>query len=226
MNKMKKATTQLKTEDAAGFSLIELMIAMTITLILMAAASTLLATSLSTRTRENQRSDAQSAAQRALHIISREVANSGFGLDSNNFGSSNYNGIVADESNSTRIRILANVRNNAAADADPIVGGIQHLATDDPDEDVTFVYQPANRSIIRFDKNRTTNNTSVLASGIDAFQISYLDVNDNNVAPASATKIRFDVRVSLPAASGQPASIVRLMSDVTLRNASSIVKRY
>ncbi|HYE65803.1 MAG TPA: prepilin-type N-terminal cleavage/methylation domain-containing protein [Pyrinomonadaceae bacterium] len=211
MNKMKKATTQLKTEDAAGFSLIELMIAMTITLILMAAASTLLATSLSTRTRENQRSDAQSAAQRALHIISREVANSGFGLNDSN-------GIVASESNATRIRILTNVHNNAAAD--PI------LATNDPDEDVTFVYQAANRSIVRFDKNRPTNNTTVLASGIDTFQINYLDANDANVAPANATKVRFDVRVSLPAAFGQPATIVRLMSEVTLRNAPNLVKRY
>ena len=42
-----------KAKFEQGFSLLELMIALTVTLIIMGAATTLLATSLRTRTREN-----------------------------------------------------------------------------------------------------------------------------------------------------------------------------
>src|SRR6266699_671789 len=70
---------QPKTSVDAGFSLLELIITMAIMLVVMVGASTLLATSLRTRTRENLRSDALAAAQRALNIMSREIGNSGYG---------------------------------------------------------------------------------------------------------------------------------------------------
>src|ERR1041385_1918952 len=77
----------------AGFSLIELIIAMGLLLVMMIGASQLLMRSLGTRTRENQKSDALADAQRALNIMSREIGNSGFGLD--------YNGIVATDCHPT-----------------------------------------------------------------------------------------------------------------------------
>ena len=66
-----------------GFSLLELIIAMAITMTLMTAAATLLANALRVRTRENQKSDALADTQRALNIMSREIANSGFYLTTN-----------------------------------------------------------------------------------------------------------------------------------------------
>src|SRR5712691_11495605 len=91
-----------KTE--AGFSLLELTIAMGITLAVMAAATTLLATSLRTRSRENTRSDALASAQRALNIMSREIGNSGYGLTDN--------GIVTADSSANSIRVRANLNND------------------------------------------------------------------------------------------------------------------
>jgi prepilin-type N-terminal cleavage/methylation domain-containing protein len=50
--------SSLNKKATAGFSLLELLIAMVITMALMTAASTLLANALRVRSRENQKSDA------------------------------------------------------------------------------------------------------------------------------------------------------------------------
>lgn len=202
---------QSTIKNSAGFSLLELMIAMTVLLVLMGAASKLLTNSLRTRVRENQKSDALADAQRVLNIMSREIANSGYGLTNN--------GIVAgaSDSNATSIHIRANYNNT-------------NSTTTDQDEDVTFAYQPANLSVVRFDRN--LDSMSVLATRINSLQITYLnaagttlDVASNPSLVANATKITLAVGVTLQAAN-QPASSVILTSDVTLRNAPTIVNRY
>ena len=78
-----------KFHRSTGFSIIELLVAMTITLILMSLASFLIAGSFNVRGRENQKSSALADAQRALNAMTREIANSGFGLSNN--------GIVANQ---------------------------------------------------------------------------------------------------------------------------------
>ena len=75
---------RLKQQGAtAGFSLVELLIAMTITLILMGFATSLLAAGFRIRNRGNAVSDAAADGQRALNIMSREIANAGFNLVTN-----------------------------------------------------------------------------------------------------------------------------------------------
>lgn len=205
-------------DGAAGFSLIELLIAMGILLVMMAGASQLLMGSLTTRARESQKSDALSDAQRALNIMSHEIGNSGFGLD--------YNGLVAADcypANSTdphaaQIRLRANLNNTDATTAQT-------------DEDVTFVYQGApNFAIVRYDKN--TNTGTVLANRIDAMQITYIDAAGATstlatpLAVANAVRVRIVVQVNLQAMVGQPASQVLLTSEIALRNAPNVVRRY
>ncbi len=56
---------------------------MVITMALMTAATTLLASALRVRSRENQKSDALADTQRALNIMSREIANTGFNMTNN-----------------------------------------------------------------------------------------------------------------------------------------------
>src|SRR5918993_136133 len=90
-----------KKESSSGFSLLELLIAMVITMALMTAATTLLASALRMRSRENQKSDALADTQRAINIMSREIANSGFNLTNN--------GIVAADSGRNSIRIRSNL---------------------------------------------------------------------------------------------------------------------
>src|SRR5690349_2324451 len=85
----------------AGFSLLELLIAMVVTMALLTAASTLLAQALRVRSRENQKSDALADTQRALNIMSREIADTGFNMTNN--------GIVAADSGLNRLRIRSNL---------------------------------------------------------------------------------------------------------------------
>jgi Tfp pilus assembly protein PilW len=73
----------LNQSRAEGFSLFELFFAMTITLVLLGLASVLLASSFKFRTRENQRTEALADSQRGLNLITREIANSGYGLTDN-----------------------------------------------------------------------------------------------------------------------------------------------
>jgi Tfp pilus assembly protein PilW len=188
-----------------GFSILELLIAMMITLVVMVAASTLLATSLRTRTRENLRSQALASAQRALNIMSREIGNSGYGLTDN--------GIVVADSTTDSIRVRANLNND---------GSLNQV-----DEDVRFLFQSANRAIVRFDNFPSPNGSSVvLASNITALSITYLDTAGVNATPATAERIRITLSVDLPAGPEQPASVVGLISDVTLRNAPNTLQQF
>ena len=178
---------------------------MIITMAVMVAASTLLATSLRTRTRENLRSNALASAQRALNIMSREIGNSGYGLTDNGI-------VVADSSNSS-IRIRANLNN------DTILG--------QTDEDVRFIFQSANKAIVRFDNAPAPNGSSVvLASNITGLTLTYLDAAGGAATPATAERIRINLSVDLPAGPEQPASVVGLVSDVALRNAPNTLQQF
>ena len=202
---------------ADGFSLIELTIAMAIVLVMMAGASRLLMSSLGVRTRESQKSDALADAQRALNIMSREIGNSGFGL--------NYNGLVASDCHPTttadpnvaQIRLRANVVNT-------------NDQISDADEDITFVYQGTTKAIVRYDA--VTQTSTVLAGAIDAMQITYIDAAGatSNLATAAAVKdavrVRITIQVNLQQTVGQPASQVLLTSEIAIRNAPSVINHY
>ena len=208
-----------------GFSLIELLLAMTIALTLLGLTSGLLASSFNVRARENQKTDALADTQRALNIMTREIANTGFGLANN--------GIVAADSNETAIRVRANLN---AFDSQTSSNSIS-----DRNEDVKYSLYTAGADsyIVRLDIG-TQNQTTVLANRVDALRIRYYPAKVNytlsgncditstspEVTQKSDTKyIVISVCVELtargaPGSPGyQPASRVQLVSDVYLRNA-------
>ena len=195
-----------------GFSILELMIALTLTLIVMSAATTLLATSLRTRTRENKRSEALTDAQRALSMMSREIGNSGYGLDGN--------GIAAGDSGSASIRVRADLNNNL------ILAGADLEA----DEDVRYVFQSNNRTIVRYSPLPAGNLPTVMAYDVTFMQLTYFDANGVAITDSSqyknAERVTVEIRVELPATGGIPASIVGLVSDVALRNAPNTLEQF
>jgi prepilin-type N-terminal cleavage/methylation domain-containing protein len=199
-----KTHSKFSRANEAGFSLLELLIAMTITLAVMVAASTLLASSLRTRTRENLRSQALAAAQRSLSIMSREIGNAGYGLTDN--------GIIAADSSATSIRVRANLNNDSDLD--------------DVDEDVRFVYQSANTEIVRYDDSTAASARSVLGTNITSLTIGYLDTAGTAVSAGNAERISIEVLVNLPAGPEQPAGTVRLVSQVALRNAPTTLQQF
>jgi len=205
---------QFHRTNERGFSLVELFIAMTVTLILLSGIGVLLADSLSTRSRENTRTEALVAAQGALNIMSREIANSGWGL--------NDNGIVFINSNANQLRIRANLNNT-------------NLTTDDESEDVTYAYDAQNQAIIRYDRNAATS--TIVASGITQLNFGYSDYKVQNngtvliqpfgaAATVDTSKVRITISIALRKTGNQPDSTITLTNEVSLRNAGFLLKGY
>ena len=223
-------------KSQSGFSLMELIIAMTITIAVMAIASTLLASSFNVRNRENQRSAALADAQRALNIMSREIANAGYGLSTNGI-------VTGGDSGATSIRVRSDM-----------TLGMTNGSTNQDGEDVKYVLvNDANGSFIVRLNLRPAQTTGVIfrTNRTDGLAISYYDrrvtytigncatgtctitnvLNSAGTAQAQVTPdlakyIVLSLRVTLPAlgspgtAGFQPASATQLVSTVTLRNAN------
>ena len=223
-------STSNKKIVTSGFSLLELLIAMAITMTLMTAAATLLASALRMRSRENQKSDALADTQRALNIISREIANAGFNL--------NNNGIVTADSGLNQLRIRSNT--NRFDYEDLSLTDDDRTRIQNPNEDIKYFLNetPDTKYLVRHDPYGT--GSTVLANRIDSMNIHYFDqkvtytappgasditdVSAAEVAPSEAKYIVLVIAVTLDAvgtpntAGYQPAYSVLLCSDVTLRN--------
>jgi Tfp pilus assembly protein PilW len=224
----------LNQSRAEGFSLFELFFAMTITLVLLGLASVLLASSFKFRTRENQRTEALADSQRGLNLITREIANSGYGLTDN--------GIVGADTGLTSIRVRANLNaseNETTSDR----------ATD-KDEDVKFLLytDSGNSYIVRLDVNIAAQEM-VLANRVDSLNFRYypdkvyyttglcditnvVDASGNTVSEVTqksdAKYVVISVCVTLPAVGTpgsdgyQPPSRVQFVSDAALRNSDLV----
>ena len=214
---------------SGGFSLLELLIAMVITMAMMTAASTLLANALRVRSRENQKSDALADTQRALNIMSREIANAGFNLTGN--------GIVAADSGINEIRIRSNLNRY---DYDPSVTDASRDNVQDTGEDITYFINTADNTMYLARHDKFGTGSTVLANRIDGMNIHYFadqvtyvappggsDITGASaaeVSPSSAKYIVIAISVTLdavgtPGSPGyQPPYSVLLCSDVTLRN--------
>jgi prepilin-type N-terminal cleavage/methylation domain-containing protein len=222
---------QILKSRSEGFSLIELLIAMTLTLIVMGVASTLIASAFHIRDRENQKSDALADTQRALNIMSREIANAGFNL--------NTNGIVAADSGTSSIRVRSNLNKFDITASEDSRKNVQ-----DPGEDIKYFISAADDTtyLARWDEYAATEFTqkTVLANRIDSFNIHYFDqrvsytantgdsdITNPSVPEVAAGAARYIViavtvnldQVGTPGSPGyQPESRVLLVSDVSLRN--------
>ena len=221
------------SDQERGFSLIELLISITITLVVVGLASTLLSRSFNIRQRENQRTDALADAQRALNIMARELANAGFNLMNN--------GIVAgdsgtDANGNQTIRFRANLNKFDSSASQASQQGVV-----DAGEDVKYYINTASntRYLVRQDVNGNPVNT-VLANEVDALHVHYYnnrvtyDTADCDITGASSAEVAPNVarylviavcielpQVGTPGAAGyQPALRQLLVTDVALRNAN------
>jgi type II secretory pathway pseudopilin PulG len=201
---------------AAGFSILELLIAMTVMLIVLGLVTTLLSKSLGTRQRESSRTDALTSAQAALNVISREISNAGYGLTDN--------GVVFADSNQQRFHFLANTTNT------------NNVLTD-PGENVTYYFDPSSLSILRYDANgggAGVPQTSIIINRISNVNFLYFDYTGSNSAPTSSFtptfrtgRVRVTITVSLENVQEQAKDqSVVLISDVTLRNSDYMLQNY
>jgi hypothetical protein len=227
--------------------LIELIIAMGVTVTIMTLSCGLLAAGFNVRSREDRKSDAIADVQRALNIMTREISNSGLKLPSG-LPAIATNGIVTNDSDSDELRIVSNLNGMP----DTANGFSEDTDVTDPDEDLKFLmYVDATlgqRYIVRYEKNGTRQ-TTVLANRVDSLVFRYFDEKvtydttvlsngtcditnvlnaagtaENEVSPSAAKFIVIAVGVTLPAVGSfgsngyQPQSQIQLTSDVVLRN--------
>lgn len=222
-----------KSTRESGFSLVELTIAMAVTLVILAVACTLLAQTLGVRSREDRRSDAIADTMRSLNIMSREIANAGLSLPSpltyTPPGAGGpvavpLNGVLPGYSNGTSFAIVSNL-NAFSGDGDVY----------DTDEALyyTLYSDSENNFLVRKDLNG--GDVLVLANRIDSVKFVYVERNpltgalsdlpDNSQPTANTVAVKITVGVTLPqvgtpgSAGFQPASQTQLSSEVVLRNA-------
>jgi Tfp pilus assembly protein PilW len=231
-----------RNNKQAGFSLIELLIAMTLTIAVMGVASMLLAQALNVRTRTNANNDALADAQRALNIMSREIANSGFNLTGN--------GIVAgdtgtDANGNSTIRFRANTNKYDESVSSAARNGIGVIGEDAGEDVKYFVHQAANTNLLaRYDEYaKAGGSVTVLANRLDNLHMHYYGqrvtystsgcdltgASASEVSPSQAKYVVIAVCVNLAAVGSpgspgyQPAKSVLLLSDVALRNSNLTV---
>jgi type II secretory pathway pseudopilin PulG len=165
--KMRRSNTQ------AGFSLLEVIIAMGITVTILTLASTLLAAGFRVRSREDRKSDAIADVQRALNIMTREIANAGLKMP-DGLPAVSKNGVVTNDSDSESLRIVSNLNGMP----DSANGYFEDSDVNDTDEDLKFLmYVDATigqRYIVRYERNGA-NQTTVLANRIDSLIFRYYD---------------------------------------------------
>ena len=237
-----------RSNNEAGFSLLEVIIAMGVTIIIMGLATKLLASGFNSRSREDRKSDAIADVQRAMNIMTREIGNSGLKLPGG-LGAVATNGVVTDDSDNTSLRFVSNLNGMP----DSTNGYFEDSDVDDTDEDLKFLmYTDAaigQRYIVRYERNGS-NQTTVLANRIDSLIFRYYDESvtydttvhedtgvcditnvknaagntESEVSPGAAKFIVIAVGVTLPAAGSpntdgyQPPAHVQLTSNVVLRN--------
>jgi Tfp pilus assembly protein PilW len=226
----------------AGFSLVELLISMTVTLVVLGIAVTLLAQALNVRTRANDNVDSLADVERALNIMSREIAQAGFNLQDNGIVVADS---VTDSNGFSTIRIRANLNKFDTTASLAARSGIGTPGAD-AGEDVKYYIYPANNTTLlaRYDAFADADGSAtVLSNRLDSLRIHYFaqkvtyTANANScdiTAPSSpeltdpslaqyvviAVCVNQDA-VGTPGSPGyQPGGPILLTSDVTLRNSN------
>lgn len=213
----------ISADFAAGFSLVELIISMLVTLIILGAGVAAFTSNMRMRTYEINRTDALASTQAAINIMSREIGNSGFGLAHNDGLETNglVFSVVFSDCNDTRLHFRANTNNS-------------NFVTSDPGEDVTFYYDAATQSVVRYDK--ATNTKSGIINQVSQVQFTYwnYDYNDDGLIVVSAgtaseqtarITIRLTVLISGDGNANSPRN-VKFESDIALRNSQYGLGRY
>lgn len=205
-------------ESENGFSIIELLFSMILTLIILGVAVGAFSGALGSRERESSKTDAITSAQAALNIMTREIGNAGFGLE-------NENGLVYADCTDKRLRFRANTdnRNNETAE---------------PGEDVSFYYDVDSQSVVRHERYTAggvvTDRVSGIINRVSDVDFTYYNYNpDGSVDPPSTAPadntglVNITLTVILADVRGQPTGqTVTVTSDITLRNSPYMLGQY
>jgi Tfp pilus assembly protein PilV len=167
-----KTMKNRRSNNEAGFSLLELILAMAITITIIGLRAAFSRPASASRSREDRKSDAIADVQRALNIMTREISNSGLKLPSG-LGAVSNEWRRHDDSDNQSIRIVSNLNGMP----DSANGYFEDSDVDDTDEDLKFLmYVDATwPALHRALRKNGTNQTTVLANRIDSLVFRYYD---------------------------------------------------
>ena len=212
---MKQGRDIANFTSCGGFSLVELVTSMVLTALILGVGVAAFSGAMNRRGRENNRTDALTSAQAALNMMSRQIANSGFGLVNN--------GLITSDCTGKRIHFRSNFQNRGS------------FATNVAGEDLTFYYDTTSQSIVRFDPNASATTSGVINQVSDV-NFTYYDydtttstttVTSSTTCSANTARVGIDLRITLPDVQGQPTGRVeRVTSDITLRNSPYMLAQY
>jgi prepilin-type N-terminal cleavage/methylation domain-containing protein len=206
-----RTTNPLRRLDHAGFSMIELLIAMTISVCVLTATMVVASQVQKSYDIELEAAAARNEAEYAVAAIARELRAAG----ANPYLLTTSPCPVA---GTTFRPILRNPDGDGLADdirfhsdvnpPNKALGGVVAGTCTEANEDVTISHDPANRTITRRDNNTEATATPFTDGVITDLSFEYLDVNraatavDNNVCfvrlSVTATTRRVDPRTSQP----------------------------
>jgi type IV pilus assembly protein PilW len=169
----------MKSKSINGFTLVELLVSMSIGMVLLAAVTTTFMSQTRIYNAQEQINEMQQNARGALDIITREVKMAGYNPNGASFLGVTYS--------TTQLMIQADLDSN---------GAISTSST--ANEQITYAYDSANQRITRA---VGTGGAQVLAEHITAFTFSYL--NSLAVATNVSANIR-QVTISITARTAKP----------------------
>lgn len=202
-----------------GFSLVELIISLVVTLIILGVAVAAFTGALTSRQFQAGRTDGITSAQAALNIMTREIGNSGYGLI--------HNGLVVADSGENRIHFRSNLNNT-------------NQFTNEEGEDVTYYYDANSQSVVRYDpaSNPTTSGIINSVSDVDFYYYNFGTVCNQTTSPGgclgNASTDTGKVRITLTVVLDDFANVnangnrrnIEISSEVTLRNSPTIRGKY
>jgi type IV pilus assembly protein PilW len=169
----------MKSKSINGFTLVELLVSMSIGMVILAAVTTTFMSQTRIYNAQEQINEMQQNARGALDIISRELKMAGYKPNGGGFNGVTYS--------TTQLMVQADLNSD---------GAISTSST--ANEQITYAYDSANQRITRAVGSGTAQ---VLAEHISAFTFGYLDSN------GSATTVSGNIRqvgISITAITAKP----------------------
>ncbi|MBI4517684.1 MAG: prepilin-type N-terminal cleavage/methylation domain-containing protein [Deltaproteobacteria bacterium] len=209
---MRLTATFNSSRGHAGFTLTEVLVATTLTLVAMSGFLSFNRYQLLTLRNQANQIDVQTTARNVVDLFAREVRRAGMNP---NCDIANFSGIA--DARSYSIRVQADLNNSG-----------QHLG---PNEDLTYTYNYSAKTVQRIDNNNWSN-TDTLLSDVDlsGSSIRYFDGSGTELVPTSGSLSATDrsairrvrLQLSLRSQAADPlngaAPSAQVATDVDLRN--------
>ncbi len=197
-----------------GFSLVELLIAMAVGLVILAAMYSVFTVQNKTFGNQEEIASLQQSVRAGMDLMSREIGLAGYDPLRVNLDTNPANDFAGVTYNTSQLEIKADLR--GATTNDPPDGVI----TPSSEEDIIYHYDAADKQIIR----NSGSGDQPLIENVDSFNFDYLDGNGNvTTVNANIRRVRITIigRTTKPDPSYAPNSGYRtykLVTVITPRN--------